>query len=211
MSLFHYQLKQVKNGLSCRFFLRVSENEAYEIKLPSGINRRCARFELNGTEKFRLDIDMAVARQVRSQGIGAHKSALLAVKDENRETVGDVYSCCSKVWFGYEFYAAHFFGREFTAYEIGLGKEGIKIPVYRETRQIAEISKEPVVINNKDVYDLYLSDSQDLVPVMILALYYDLMNFGNNGEVSLGKETVYVTTKNKELLEKYNPDFVLNG
>ena len=208
MSLLHYCLKQVENGLNCRFLLKVSDNEAYEIRLPIGINRRGASFELNGEEKYRFAVDFSVFRRVRAEEIGSHKSVLLAVKDEKGETVGDIYSWCSKVWVGYEFYVAHFFDREYTAYEIGLGKDGIRIPVYCESVQIAEIHKSPVIINNKDVYDLYLRSYSELTIVMMMAIYYDLMNFGNNSTISHGREVVYITTKNKELLSKFNPDFI---
>lgn len=211
MSLYKYQLRQDKTGPMCRFSLNVSDSETYHVELPFSIKRFEAKFNLNGEEQFRFKFDMNEAIRVRTDGIGEHKSVLLAIEDKNGDTLGNIYTCYSKKWLGYRFFASHFLGSEFTAYEVGLGKQEICVPVYCGSQQIAEIRKSPEVINNKDIYDLYLKNNNYLIPVMMLALYYDLIRFGNNSEISVGRQVTYVTTKNKEILEKYDPDFIKNA
>lgn len=118
------------------------------------------------------------------------------------------FSKRNEIFLGYEYYEYHFFGKEYVAYEIGMGKEGIKIPLYDVERQIALIEKSTVVYDNKDEYDIYAIDAKALEIAVLFNLYYDFTRFGRFGEFAYkSKETEYLYTLKKELKSKYDPNF----
>ena len=93
-------------------------------------------------------------------------------------------------------------------YEIGLGKEGIKLPIYRDDTQVALIEKDLVVYDNKDTYEIIAIDEMSLEVSALFNLYYDFVKHGNYGEINYkSKERYYLYTMNKELKNKYDSTF----
>jgi len=93
-------------------------------------------------------------------------------------------------------------------YEVGMGEEGIKLPVYRDHVPVALIEKSPMVRDNLDAYDLFCLKEDDLVGTVLLGVYYDFLKFSHASEfVSKKTETKYMYTTNPELLHKYDPAF----
>ena len=97
---------------------------------------------------------------------------------------------------------------EYEMYEIGLGKEGMKFPIYRGNIQIAQLEKGTVVRNNLDEYDIYAKDEQAARIGWLLCLYKDITEYANRGEIVYkSAEVSYTRTMNKALLSKYDPSF----
>ena len=93
-------------------------------------------------------------------------------------------------------------------YEVGLGREGMKYPVYDGERQLALIEKPPVVYDNLDEYFICGFDEFGEFASLLFSLYLDVLSYRNAGEyVVRKKEMRYVWTRRKELLEKCDPAF----
>lgn len=99
-------------------------------------------------------------------------------------------------------------GREWSLYEVGLGKEGIKLPVWEGERQAALLEKDAVVRDNLDRYQLYAASERDLLPAVLLGLFYDCKQFEDRGErVVQGKSVTYLYTFSRATRERYDPAF----
>lgn len=100
-------------------------------------------------------------------------------------------------------------------YCVGMGKEGLKYPIYKGNIQIALMEKENIVINNLDEYVIYMQDDNYLDVALLIALYVDTRFAANRGVyVSSSVHKTYSLTFNKELKSKYNPEYknmVLNS
>lgn len=102
----------------------------------------------------------------------------------------------------------HLYDRVFHIYEIGLGKEGMKYPVYEGGAQIAQIEKDPVVYDNLDAYTLCSLDDFGELAALLTALFLDFHDYRNAGERARGQKSVqYVYTRKQEVLAKYDPSF----
>jgi hypothetical protein len=93
-------------------------------------------------------------------------------------------------------------------YTIGMGKQGMKYPIYIEDNQVALIEKEPVTKNNLDQYKVYAIDETTLEIGCILSLYIDLMYYRRNNEIGYASTEVDYKSFNKGLLPLYDPNFV---
>jgi len=124
----------------------------------------------------------------------------------NNELLGHIGLKRTKSFSGYEYYEYDFYGVRYLAYGVGMGKDGRKIPIYQNDRQIALIEKNPVVYDTKDEYDIYAIDGNFSEVAAIFNLYYDFVRFARFN-VTKTKKTEYLYTLNKELKSKYNPDF----
>lgn len=106
-------------------------------------------------------------------------------------------------------------GQTYEMYEIGLGKNGIVYPIYRDGVVVAEIDKGCVVYDNLDVYTIYSIDEEAQKNAILFCLITDANSFANRGEiVKSSVSKVYMKTINKKLCAKYDPDFkerVKNG
>ena len=121
---------------------------------------------------------------------------------------GAIYRKRTKGFFGYYYFELHLNDKEYKFYEIGLGKQGIKIPVYVGEQQVALIEKDTHTANNLDSYNLSSVDGKTAQAASLFCVYYDFVRFGNHGEVSVNsKQVTYIYTGNKKLKEKYNPDW----
>ena len=99
-------------------------------------------------------------------------------------------------------------GRVLQAYEIGLGKEGMRYPLYEGDVQLAQVEKDPAVRDNLDAYRLYSLDTFGELAAVLFSLYLDYQDFRSAGEYARGKRSVqYVYTRRKELLARFDPDF----
>lgn len=91
-------------------------------------------------------------------------------------------------------------------YEIGMGKQGMKYPIYIEDNQVALIEKDPVTKDNLDRYKVYAIDDSTLEIGCILSLYIDCMFYSDSGGSSTSRQ--YQKTFNKAQIKMYDPNFV---
>ena len=111
-------------------------------------------------------------------------------------------------WRLYSFHEMTINSNTYRMYTVGLGKEGLKYPIYCNDTQIALMGKDAVVVNNLDKYDIYAHDRQGAEIAVLFGLYIDITAAANRGTaVTESVRKVYSITTNKELKSKYNPDF----
>ena len=129
---------------------------------------------------------------------------------EDNQKVGEIMCLTRKTgWFSqYTYVVFRFKNKIYKAFPIGLGKEGIKIPIYVGNKQIAQINKECIVIDDLHHFQLFAHNEEDIISTIILSIYYYFVNNYKPGEKKISyKETVYIKDNNKELKSKYNPEF----
>lgn len=124
---------------------------------------------------------------------------------------------CSKIRGGlmkkYRFDSIVLHGVEYSVYFIALGKDGKRMMFYKNENgfetQIAEVRKSNEVIDRLDEYFYQIIDERYILPVGLFLLFFDFRkNMRNYGEIAKGsKEILISTTKEKDLLDKYNPEF----
>ena len=99
-------------------------------------------------------------------------------------------------------------GTEYDLYSIMLGKEGGKCPIHSGGVQAAEIDKDSVVYDDLHSYRLYaLREDGGLAAVLLCAYLYVIGPYKPGVKVKSGVARYYGTTKDKALLEKYDPCF----
>lgn len=99
-------------------------------------------------------------------------------------------------------------GRRWTGYQVGLGRQGIKFPIYDQwNRQTALLEREPVMRNGQDFYQLSALDDESALTAVLLGLYYDWEAFmrGQNG--GRKSQVTVINTLNRRQKEKYDPMF----
>lgn len=173
----------------------------YNAEVPFNLRGKAVRLEHMGSHLCDLCFD-TLKRHSASKG----DLCPFRITDERGIERGRISVRRSRALFGYLYYEMLFDGALFQIYEIGLGRDGIKLPVYTEGEQVALIEKAPVVRNNNDTYTITsLSESFERVAV-IFNLYYDYVRHGHRGEVSVNaKKTYYSYCSSKELKGKYDP------
>lgn len=108
----------------------------------------------------------------------------------------------------YEYDCLSLGSTEYEMFEVGLGNSGIVYPIYRNGRLTAELDKDVTVYHHLDHYRLYAEDESALKNAVLLCLYLDARSFANRGQIAVSsvEKTFYLTT-NKNLREKYDPNF----
>ena len=115
----------------------------------------------------------------------------------------------SRKYFTYEL---ELYGRLYVMYEVGLGEQGIKLPIYHGPYQIALGEKDPVTYDNKDGYLLSFDSDLSFWVAVLLSLHYDHDRYGNYGEVSMGSQkTRIIYSINNEVKSKYDPSWKYSG
>lgn len=99
-------------------------------------------------------------------------------------------------------------GRDFSIYEVGLGKDGMRYPIYDGETQVALIEKDAFVQDNLDAYRALAADYRAAPAAALLALYQDMRRFANRGEVRhTAWQTKCMLTTNESLKSKHDPGF----
>lgn len=95
------------------------------------------------------------------------------------------YICGNAIFFfGSKTYTMEWAGRKFTMYDVGLGSQEIKLPIYEDNRQVALVEKDTFVQNMLDSYEIYTIEDELFPMIALAALYYDRDNFSNEGKHS---------------------------
>ena len=94
-------------------------------------------------------------------------------------------------------------------YQVGLGKKGLYLCIYREDDLIAIVDKALTVKNFQDEYMVYTLSQEYAEVILPLVLYYDMTSYGDLMEVKLRSvKRERINTFQKALLAKYDPDFI---
>ena len=110
---------------------------------------------------------------------------------------------------GYAYSEMEYKGTLYQCYEVGMGSKGLFLCIYLGDSLIATVKKDKNVIDFKDNYMLYLISDEYFLIVSLFTLYYDVLNFGDILERQVHSSTTTIKyTRNKELLEKYDPLFI---
>lgn len=151
------------------------------------------------------------AKQVQSWSKPvAEKTSVPYKITQNDQEVGEI---CIKLSDGgffrrYEYYLATFGVAAYQMYSIGLGKEGMKYPIYCGDMQIALLEKCIEVRDHLDVYHAFAVDSQAGLIAFLFGIYLDMREFANRGKVApISYEKSVSFTINKALKAKYDPTF----
>lgn len=135
------------------------------------------------------------------------------ILDENGYEAGHICKKQTKGFFsGYSYHEISLAGRIFNVYCVPWGKDGMKYPMYLcqegYEEQVGLMEKPCVVEDMLDVYDFRVTEAAYAAPLILYALYIDLVYYGNRGEIPIKSKSVsYEITFNKKLKEKYHPDF----
>lgn len=98
--------------------------------------------------------------------------------------------------------------RVMQGYEIGLGRKGMKYPLYENGVPLSLVEKDPLVRDNLDEYRIYSLDAFGEAAALLFALFLDFHRHRNAGEHVRGKKSFqYVYTRRREVLDKYDPAF----
>lgn len=113
-------------------------------------------------------------------------------------------------WFDkFQFHQLQANGQYFNMYPIGFGEQGAKCPVYCGESQIALIEKECVVYNDLHQYHvLSLDESAGLIAYLFCNYMYTLACYEPGVQTKQSCAKYVSVTKNKTLLQKYNPNFI---
>lgn len=112
---------------------------------------------------------------------------------------------------GYEFFRASLFHTDYCIYEVGLGNRGHFLCVYeQDIRLVGMIEVALEVKNSLNSYLAYTEDADTAKLLALLALYMDYAQHSSGiqdvGITTQTHEAHYTT--NKELLRKYDPNFI---
>jgi len=110
---------------------------------------------------------------------------------------------------GYAYYEMKYKGELYLCYEVGKGKQGLFLCIYKEEELIAIVEKDLTVSNYKDTYSFYILSSEYFVVTSLFTLYYDSLIFNNMLDRSVhSSSTTIKFTRNKELLSKLDASFI---
>ncbi len=141
------------------------------------------------------------------------KSVSYAVLDETGRRRGEIGQQYKKVSFlvSYEYVRLTFDGETCLMYLIGMGKEGMKYPIYDadDDRQIALIEKDTVVRGNLDRYRIAAVDERAAFLAYVCGLYLDTIFYAHRGEVpQKSVQPTYSRPTIRVLTARYDPAFL---
>lgn len=131
------------------------------------------------------------------------------IYDETNMLVGSVCERRARRFFGYSYFELIYKGKSYYFYEIGLGKEGLKIPMYNdEDSQVGLIEKDSVFYDNKRTYTIHTLNRHYQMLAYFFSVYFNNAFYSSNEVVVKSKHVEYSYTFSKELKSKYNPNFL---
>lgn len=114
----------------------------------------------------------------------------------------------SGLFSSFSFHEMEYNGVSYEMYPIGFGNDGMKNPVYFGEKQIAQIEKETVVVNDLHNFRIFSTDDFSAMISALFSCYMYTVAFYKHGiKVTNSTEKNYSKTTSKTLLSKYNPNF----
>lgn len=109
----------------------------------------------------------------------------------------------------YNYYKFVLENETYYGYEVGFGKKGLYLCIYKGEELISIVQKNLKVVNFKDSYVAYLEDEKYISVVVPFSIYYDVTAYGDVMEWStLSIKEKRVNTTSKELCSKFDADFI---
>jgi len=202
-----YLIQQTKSAIHADYDISEDGKVLYTASIPFNVKGYRAAFSHSGQVVYTIERDLVTSLRKMSSS-GERVVDYYTIKDCMGNACGAIFRKRTKGFLGYYFFEMQLNNSVFLIYEVGLGKQGIKLPVYHQNQQVALIEKGTQTNNNLDSYSLCAIDAKTAQLMSLFCVYYDFMRFGNHGEVSVNsKQVTYVYTSNKKLKEKYNPDW----
>ena len=131
---------------------------------------------------------------------------------ENRELIGTIKQKTQKVkgfLQNYVYTEFQYKYKTYKCYEVGLGRKGIYVCIYRDNELVDVIDKAMKTVNYLDKYTCYLLYEEDSRAVIAYAMYYDKLKYSHEDEeVTHSVRWHALNTISKELLAKYDPSFI---
>ncbi len=108
----------------------------------------------------------------------------------------------------YDFNRCIYNNKEYNLYSIGLGKKSASV-LYSDNTQLAQIEKEGIVYNDLHNYNIYSIDKESASISVLMSIYMYISTCYKPG-IKVKESVVknYSKTTNKELLNKYNPEWI---
>lgn len=200
-------LRQTKSRLNADYVVEHNGEITYTASVP--FSGPVGHIELyhRGAEYLHIDGHFAGAmRQQHDHGMWNERP--FKITDIVGRDMGRIISRRSGFFFARERYVDMTLLRaNYKVYEVGLGKEGLKFPIFDGEQQVALIEKAPVITDNLDEYDIYAIDGAGELAAIVFGLWYDY-NFCRNREyVTSKKEIKFQYTLNERIKAKYDPAF----
>ena len=126
--------------------------------------------------------------------------------------IGEVYQTEYKknIFSKYDYIKCLYNQKEYNLYSIGLGEKGV-CSLYCNEEQVAQIEKDGIVYNDLHNYDIYSIDENSALIAVLMSCYMYVMACYKPGvKVTESVKKNYSKTTNKELISKYNPEWI-NG
>ena len=121
---------------------------------------------------------------------------------------GDIFYCGKKgsnFLNGIYFWSFVLNNEIYNAYEVGFGRKGIYLCVWKNDQLIAVISKKIHTKNFESNYSIYAENCQNFELLIIISAYWDISRYFVS---SSGEEWHTLYTWQKELKNKYDPEFI---
>ena len=203
------QCAQISNGINSEYRILDNSTTLCSVIIPLEIlNQKIDLYDNFGNVLYKLSFSPSEVYNNRKRQRREERIKPFSIYTADGENIGNLYGKRTKKFNGYLYYELNIYDNLYRIYEIGLGKEGIKIVIEKDGEQVALIEKGTVVRNFNDTYDLYIKGDKGALPVILFTVYYDNIRFGNRGVVGRNiKEVYYFYSTNKELKAKYNPNF----
>lgn len=125
--------------------------------------------------------------------------------------LGTVVGQTKKLGFlkSYAYYEFTLDNEVYYGYEVGFGRRGLYLCIYHGDQLIAIVDKSVTVVNFQDCFTAYLSDEQYAKLTILFVIYYDVIAYNDPREIALlSVQQRSVNTIQKELIAKYDPDFI---
>lgn len=132
---------------------------------------------------------------------------------ENKNITGETFQTVFKKNFfsKYEYIKCNYNEEEFKLYSIGFGDKQV-YAIYKNDIQISQIEFSNVIYNNLHDYTIYIKDDDNTFISILLTCYlYVIGKFKPGVKVTKSVVKYYQKDSNKDLISKYDPDWISKG
>jgi len=131
---------------------------------------------------------------------------------ENENIIGQIYETEFKknIFSKYSYDKCFYKEQEYNLYSIGLGEKAINV-LYKDNTQIAQIEKDGTIYNDLHNYDIYSIDKENTFISVLMSCYMYIITCYKPGvKITESVKKVYSKTTNKDLVSKYDPNWIKN-
>lgn len=129
---------------------------------------------------------------------------------ENENITGDIFQTVFRknLFSKYEYIKCNYNEEEFKLYSIGLGDKSVCV-IYKNDIQISQIEFSNVIYNELYDYTIYIKDDDNnFISILLTCYLYIVGKFKPGIKVTKSVVKYYQKDSNKDLVSKYNPDWI---